>query len=193
MVSVTQLAELKDVSKQAISRRLQRFEREGLLTVHHAGSQKQVSLIDWDRVTKDVTDPAKLAGRATVRRNAEKTSTKAKPSSSLAPAAVPSSYSQQQERKARLEADLREIELRRLRQQLVVVEDVRVAMEQCAEAIVRDIDQLPAFADDLAAALAKGGTLALREALKVKGREFRQRLSRTMADLAAPEIDDLAA
>lgn len=64
---------------------------------------------------------------------------------------------------------------------LLPVDQVRQAMERCAEALVRDIDQLPSFADDIAAAFAAGGLAGLRDELKKKSRQFRETLARTMS------------
>lgn len=68
---------------------------------------------------------------------------------------------------------------------LVRIVDIERSMERCAEALVRDIDQLPTVADDVAAAFARGGVAAVRDALKAKACALRDTLSRSMRLLAA--------
>lgn len=176
-VSVTELAEIKGVSKQAISKRLDRLIGDGLIEVKKRGREKTVSLAEWDTVTNEVTDPAKLAGRDTTRAIEDEATGG---NGAAAPEKDPT-YTQAITRKARLDADLKEIEVEKQKGTLLAIDDVRASMERCAELIVRDIDQLPSFADDLAAAVAKGGVGGLREALKVKARQLRETLARSMS------------
>jgi hypothetical protein len=68
---------------------------------------------------------------------------------------------------------------------VVAVDDVVRSMERCAEAIVRDLEQLPSRADDLAGAFARNGTAGLRAALKDLAREIRGTLSASMRLIAS--------
>jgi hypothetical protein len=70
------------------------------------------------------------------------------------------------------------------------VDDVQDAMTRTAEAIVRDLDRLPSHAEDLAAALARGGMPALRDEIRKVVRTVRETLARSMTLLA---IEDAAA
>lgn len=65
------------------------------------------------------------------------------------------------------------------------IDQVREALERVGEAIVRDLEAIPMFAEDLCAAVARGGVAAAREALKAKVREVRATMSRTMASIAS--------
>lgn len=202
VVSVTELALVKGVSKQAISARLQRWEAQGLIrTGTRRGKrntvEKTVSLAEYDTVAGEVSDPSKVQGHATraaivadaagalddeVARNLD---------GQGAGAAADPTLNRELTRKAGYDADLKEMQLRKQRGELLEIEGVRSSMERCAEAIVRDVDQLPAFADDLAAAVASGGVPALRELLKVKARELRERLARSMTLAMSDDEDDL--
>ncbi len=158
-VSVTELAEIKGVSKQAISKRLQRLVGEGRIATTRRGAELMVSLADWDTVTGELTNPARLVARATVR----ETRGEGAPDHSGATPGAPQdavrdpSYTQELTRKAGYEADLKEIEVRRKKGELLDAAEVTDAMTRCAEAMVRDIDRLPAYADDLADVVAKRG------------------------------------
>jgi hypothetical protein len=55
---------------------------------------------------------------------------------------------------------------------------------------VRDIDQLPTFADDLAAAVSRGGVAALRDELKKRARQLRETLKRSMTLIAGTDEDE---
>jgi hypothetical protein len=64
--------------------------------------------------------------------------------------------------------------------QLLKIEDVTRAMETCAAVIVREIDQLPTFADDLAAAMSRDGVQGMRAVLKNVARGIREALEKNM-------------
>ncbi|MEK9751734.1 MAG: hypothetical protein VW338_00785 [Rhodospirillaceae bacterium] len=198
-VSLTRLAALKGVSKQAISKRAGRLADEGLIELTRKGRELTVSLAEWDTVTEETTDPAKLVGRDTAAA-ARGEALDEEIGKALGGAANPKgdpTYTQELTRKAGYEADLKEIEIRRRRGELMETAQVQVAMERCAEAIVRDIDQIPTFAEDLVAAVGAGGVAAVRDVLKGKARELRDRLARSMNLLAGAddleEGEDLAA
>lgn len=74
---------------------------------------------------------------------------------------------------------------------LLPVEDVTRAMERCAESLVRDIERLPALADDLASAFRARGVPGLRAALKEKAREIRETIAANMRATADAQEDDL--
>lgn len=63
---------------------------------------------------------------------------------------------------------------------LLQTDDVMRAMEKCAAAIVRDIDQLPNFAEDIASAMQVGGVTAVRLKLKEIARNTRIVLAESM-------------
>jgi hypothetical protein len=70
---------------------------------------------------------------------------------------------------------------------LLALEDVTRSMEKCAASVVRDLDQLPNHAEDLAAAFTRDGILGLRLALKEVARTVRQRMADNMTVLASSD------
>lgn len=180
-VSAAEIARLKGVSRQAISKRLRRYVDDGLLQKDAAG---KVSLAEWDTVTQEATDPARLLG----------SDTPVEPAEIGAPAAVKEprddSYQRQKARAAQYDADLKEIQLRKEQGRLLPIEGVTAAMARCAEVLVRDIDRLPAKADDLATAVSRNGAAGLREALKGVAREMREHVAANMRLLAEDETGD---
>ena len=81
---------------------------------------------------------------------------------------------------AEYSAKMRRLEYERQIGEVLPIAEVERAMQVCAEALVRDIDQLPAHADDLAAALARDGVNGLRRELKGLARRMRDTLARSM-------------
>ena len=74
-------------------------------------------------------------------------------------------------------AQLLRLELDERRGRLIPVTGVEAALVNAGETIVRVIDQLPTEADDIAAAVAKGGAAAVRQLLKEIARRMRERIA----------------
>lgn len=70
---------------------------------------------------------------------------------------------------------------------LLSVDDVTRAMEKCAAVIVREIEQLPNFADEIAAAHARDGVPSVRITLKNIARTIRGALEQSMRLAAADD------
>ena len=111
-VSVTELARIKGVSKQSISKRLNKLESEGLLVTGRRGKHRTVSLATWDTVTGETTDPARLVAQETARavRGDALEDDVAKNIGGGKPPADPT-YTRELTRKAGYDADLRKIEI----------------------------------------------------------------------------------
>ncbi|PPQ17953.1 hypothetical protein CV770_18475 [Bradyrhizobium sp. AC87j1] len=70
---------------------------------------------------------------------------------------------------------------------LLSTEDVTRSMEKCAAVIVRELEGLPNFADEIAAAIAKDGLPGARQALKNIARNVRLALEQNMRVVAAED------
>jgi hypothetical protein len=57
-LSLSQIAGLKKVTVQAISKRVERFAAEGLIEVKRDGREKKINLVVYDRLIGEHTDPA---------------------------------------------------------------------------------------------------------------------------------------
>lgn len=86
-------------------------------------------------------------------------------------------------------AERARIELDEKRGKLLKVEDVVASMEKCAAVIVRELEALPNFADEIAAAIAKDGAGGARSVLKRVAREVRTQLEQNMRLAAAADRD----
>jgi len=184
MVSVSEAARLKGVRKQTISEKLARLVADGRIATERRGREKVFPLAVYDAAFEETTDPSRIIAEQT-----KKATAGAIGSGENAGAVVNTELQKASIRAKQLEADERQIRVDQLLGRLKPIEEVTAAMQDCAAAIVRDIDQLPTFADDLAAAVTRGGVAGLREALKAKAREIRQTLERTMK-LTATDDDE---
>jgi DNA-binding Lrp family transcriptional regulator len=174
MMSVSDIARAKGVSKEAVSKRVKRFEADGLLQTETRGQQKLVPLAEYDRLVGETTD----FGR--VRRPAE-------PPAARRSTAEDPVRAVEDARRARYQADREEIELKKLLGAIVLTDDVERAMTRCAEVMVRAIDTLPRRAEDLAAAVAKDGVPGARAVLKQLAFDLRAKLAEELRLAAASD------
>lgn len=184
-MSLSEVAELKGISRQALSKRVAKLEAEGLLqTKPGGGGTKLINVAQYDRVIGAVGDAIKEIAAETVKETAPD-----------APAAAPA-LRDAQTRSAQYTADLKFIELNEKIGALVPVADVADAATRAGEAIIRVIDRLPSHADVLAAAAGKDGIGAVRSELKSIARDLRQSIAdafTAMAGTAKPVTLDTVA
>lgn len=187
-VSLTELAKLKSVSTQAISKRLKKLEGEGLIRSEKFRGTVRVALAEWDRVTGETTDLARSIGAAT------RAAAAAPAGDEPAAAKADPTYTNELTRKARYDADLKKLEIDRQRGELVRIDDVRDAMAILAETMVRDIEQLPTMAEAVLNAGKTGELAGTRDALRRCARDLRERLDRSLAAVdVAPGAGEAAA
>lgn len=162
-MTVSDLSRAKGVSKQAISKRIDRLEAQGLLESRQGPrNTKLVNVAQYDRAAGEATDAVReLNGTGAVRAQAYK------------PDEGDPILAKQQARRAAYEADLKGLDLNERLGKLLAIEDVEAAMVRCAEAVVRKIDQLPMKAEDNAAAVARDGVQGARGFLRNLARELR--------------------
>lgn len=189
-LSISDLAARNGVTKQTMAAKVTRFESQGLLSTRTEGKgrPKLVNVAAFDVANGQAGDAIKALaaqGRADA------------PPAAASPAVDDGNpvLAKEQARRTQYQADLAEIELRKARGDLVPAADVTAAMVRCAEMLVRQIDQMPARADDLASAVAKDGTTGARAWLKSMARELRAALAQEMRMLetdgsAVPEDDE---
>jgi DNA-binding MarR family transcriptional regulator len=177
-VSLAELARLRGVSKQAITKRVDRLEARGsVTTLRGARGARMISIAQFDRATEETTDAVRAANGAQAEHQVA--------SPKLA---------QAQALRAGYAAETARLDLEERLGKLLPIADVEAAMTRCAEAMVRLIDQLPARADENAAAVAKDGTQGARMFLRDAARDLRARLAQEMRLLgAAKEADEAEA
>ena len=95
---------------------------------------------------------------------------------------------------AQISARLKQLEFERQVGKAVSVDDVARSMERCAEALVRDLDQLSARADDIVTAYTRNGVAGVRLILKDIARDVRATIANNMRLLAeSDDVDEIDA
>lgn len=180
LYSLTDLAALKKTSKQNISARVAKLVRDGKLQTHKGANKiVLVSLAEYDIATNETTDFAKASGNAT-----RKGALLEEPLAKTAKTTSDISYGTEQARKMRYEADLREIELKKQRGQIIEITELASAAQRIAEDLVRTLDTIPTRADFFASAVAQNGVNGARKALKDLTHELRKTMSAHLGRLA---------
>lgn len=175
-VSVSELARLKGLSKAAVSERVAKFIRGGQLSTKPGkGKIKLVNLAAFDRIAGETTDLSKTTGADTRKQNAGPPA--------LPPNADPLApvYTAEQARHMAYKAESAKLDLEERQGKIVAIAAVDAALAKAGDALVRVIEQLPAMADDLAAAVAQSGASGARALLKAKARETRELMARELA------------
>lgn len=182
-MTISDLARAKGVSKQAISKRVDRFSAAGTLSTRKgARGAVMVNVAAYDRAAGEVGDA--------IRELAQRPPSLSLPESDDASPVL----AREQARRVSYQADLAEMELEERRGKLLRAEDVAAAMTRCAEVMVRVLDQMPSRADEMATAVAREGEQGARAFLKGLAREMRATLARELRLLEgarpAPQEDD---
>lgn len=176
-MSISELARERKVSKQVISKNLRRWADAGrAVPTRKEGKSLLIKVAEYDAARGEVGDLARQMGEATKK-------------SSIADDPTPQGqdgplYTREQARAKQYEADLKEIELIRVRGELVEVAQLRDAATQAAEAMLRAIDQMASRSEDLAAAT-NVPVAQCRQFLKSVARDLRQRATDVFAGLAS--------
>ena len=185
-VSISELARLKGLGKAAVSERVSGFVAKGLLSTKPGkGKVKLVNLAAFDRVAGETTDLARAAGAETKRLNLAPAAPPQPPADPLAPV-----YTAEQARHMAYKAESAKLDLEERQGKILQAAAVAAAITMAGEAIARAVDQMPALADDLAAAVAQTGAAGARTLLKARARDIRELMARELAavlNLAPPE------
>lgn len=175
-MSVSEAADQRGVSKQAISKRLKGLE--GRVSTKKDGQKLLINMAEYDRVTQAETDPSQaLRNRALPPRDPRQG-----PAAVSGPAPEPRPqdlaqrvFSTQRAKRESYEAESARLDLEERLGKLLPVKDVEDAMVRCATAIIRLIDALPAESEDP----------AIRVILKRKAVELRLAVAAEMTLLAS--------
>lgn len=178
-LSVTELARRKNVQKSTISEKVSRLVEAGRLTVRPGkGKTKLINLAQYDVAVGEVGDGARELGAATKAANAA-------PSPTAAPRPAPDGrLRDEQTREKAYAADLKFIELERLRGNLLPVADFDAVAEDAASRIADIVDGLQARDSELTAIAVKEGENGMRAALKRIVRAQREAIVTAMKDMA---------
>lgn len=176
-LTITELAARKGVRKSTISEKVSRLIADGKLSTKPGkGKAKLVNLAQYDSAIGEVGDAAKEAGAETKAQNA-----------TAQPPAEPHrpQYRDAQTREKEYQADLKFIELERLRGSLISVADLDGAAEEAAIKVGEVLESMLSHEAELASVVVKDGENGLRSALKRIVRGQREQIVAAMKEMAA--------
>ncbi|WP_156937981.1 winged helix-turn-helix domain-containing protein [Mesorhizobium sp. LNHC221B00] len=172
--SLSEIAVIKGVSKVAVKKRVDRYEREGLVTTRRHGRERLVDLAAYDKAVG-------VAGDAFREQAAEtQKSDRTEP---------PSAMRDAQTEKAQWEARRSALDVNERLGNLLPVKSVELAMVKAGEAIVRSLGQLATFAPDLMTA-AKEGEPAMRRKLREIEHQLRRKAGEALTLIAGEGRSD---
>ncbi|MFD1328283.1 winged helix-turn-helix domain-containing protein [Mycoplana ramosa] len=172
-ISVAQLAQQKGVSRQSLSERIDRLEREGRLITRRDGRKRLVELATYDRIVGQIGDGAREIGAETKRQGA-------------APQSINGTLRDAQADRAHYEAKLKALDFAERTGQLVPLRGdhgIETALMKVSELVVRDLGAPLNWVSELLEA-AREGEPALRRLLRRKIREQRELIAGRLAALA---------
>lgn len=178
-LTISDIAEKKGKSRQAISKRVKSLVEDGKLETRDGpNGTKLVNLAAYDDAVGDVGDPAKEQAAETAQEfNA--------PDAPL----ESNRFRDAAAREKEYNADIKFLELGRQLKTLVPVADVDAAATKIAETMVPIIDRLAMEADRVHIASTKDGTAGVRAALKQIAREQRLALADALTSLGATAVN----
>lgn len=176
-LSVTALAARKGVRKSTISEKVTRLVETGVLQTRPGkGREKLINVAAYDVAVGEVGDAAKEAGAATKAASAP---------SGTSRAPTDNRYRDEQARDKAYSADIKEIELEKLRGNLLPVSEFDPAADDAATRIVDIIEGLLARDSELTSIAVKEGENGVRAALKRIIRGQREAVVLAMKNMAA--------
>lgn len=179
-LSVTELAERRGVRKSTISEKVKRLVEDGLLTTKPGkGNMKLINVAQYDVAIGNVGDGAKEQGAATKAATAIENDTPSPRSSDGG------RFRDEQTREKAYTADLKFIELERLRGNLLPVAEFDAVAEEAAGRIADVVDGLLARDSELTGIAVKEGENGMRSALKRIARGQREQIVKAMKEMAA--------
>lgn len=166
-LSISDLAERKGVSKQTISEKVAKLEADGAIRTRPGKNRaKEVNVAQYDLAIGEEGDAAREAGEETKRGEPSPT------------------FRDAQTREKLYQTELLRLKLEAAQGLLLPAAEVKAACEDAAARIVELIDALPAHADDIAAALAREGDLAVRNMLARIARQMRSDIADALTGIA---------
>jgi hypothetical protein len=166
-LTLAAVARQRGISKQAVSKKVKALA--GVLEVRQDGQSRLVSLSAYD---------AAVANHSI----AEPRATAAKPVAAML--VDPDSSAATKARILKLDEQRREMELERLRGQLLPIEELEQALHAAGIKIAQQWDRLPQMADDIVAVVMSKGADGLRQFLKTKAQEAREAVTRELGGVA---------
>lgn len=188
-LTISAIAARKSVTKQTISERVARLEREGKLKTRPGrGNAKLVDLAEYDRAVGETTDLIRGQAAETVRSRARESEPSSRSNGELrtsvsSPPASEPTFSDAQKQKAFYEAGIRALDYAERTGEVLPVNGpngIAAAMAVAGTKILTAITRLQTRAAELATAVVKEGETGARRVLKEMERDLRQEIGRVL-------------
>lgn len=182
LVTISELARRRGVTKGAFARRVARLEAQGLVHLRPGPKgAKLISIVEFEKAISEATDAIReMNGRT-----------------KIASTPLDESLARAQARRTAADADLKELDRAERLAQIAPLDRVKQACAEFSQTLARVIDRRPSRVDEIIAANSRGGLQAARVVEKDERRELRAEMARAMDALAdaavgdGPAIDDL--
>lgn len=174
-LTIAELARRKGISKQAAAKRVDKLERDGLISTRRNGRNREIELATYDRVVGQVGDAAKEQAAETRR---ELTGQGASEGNG-------SGLRDAQTERAKYDAQLKALDLAERQGQLIAVRGehgLEAALLKVTEMLIRDLNAPMNWVGEIADA-AREGEPAIRRLMRKKVRELRQTVADHLAEL----------
>jgi DNA-binding transcriptional ArsR family regulator len=172
-VSVAKLAEMKGISRQSVSEKIDRLEREGRLQTRREGRSRMVEVATYDRIVGQVGDASREIGAESKRGGDGQLNE----SGALRDA---------QAARAQYEAKLKALDYAERTGQLVPVKGdhgIETALVKVGEKILRDLGAPMTWVDEIMSA-ARLGEPELRRVLRKNITEMRRKIADNIMQIA---------
>ncbi len=178
--SVAEIAARDGISKAAVSKRVKKLVASGLYVErNNRGAVVAINVVQYDQLAQHLGVPAMR--RSPVSASITQTTGAGCGGDDLRDAR---SREEADRRNAWIKFEANRLNIAEARKELLRRDKVLSALDACASELCRVVDALPSLADDLSAAVDKGGLHGLRSALKGHARDLRFEMSRAMRDVA---------
>jgi biotin operon repressor len=176
-LSISDIAEQKGKSRQAVHKRVVALEADGKVETRQGpNGTKLVNLAQFDRAVGETGDAFKEAAaetRSEIESNSE-------PSSPV--------LRDHQSRAAQYSADLKYLDLEERLGRVVPVEEAKEGGIKIGEAVVKILGRLPSYAEQMTAAAVKDGVAASRALLKDIERDLRMAVAAELSEIVGAAV-----
>ena len=163
-VTISQLARLIGMSRQAVHKRVRKLEQDEKIEVRRRGKSVLVDVSAFRSAVDATADPDR--------------------------GDQPPSYSDAKRRKVEVELAIKEIELARRRGELLSVRDVETAAMAAGRRIAARLEGMTQWADELVSLAHKHGADGVRQFLKSKAGSMRESAAADLESISRMRVED---
>ena len=166
-MSITDVAKKRGISKQAVSKQLQRYEgTQHQVSTRKSGRTKLVNIVEFDRARDALDDPSKLLDVEQPKKDAGD-----------------GGYKKHRTDREGYQAELARLELEERQGKLRHIDEIEDGLAKIGVELSQSFGMMITWADELSSAANKGGVDAVRAVLKKKARELAHKSADRLASV----------